>query len=100
MVADVCMSASVMVCTSDRFARRADGKADGLERVMMVFEDVSERNKPVANTWERNGGRCTFTQGTTDLAGQDSIPFSCTAIEQVPTVGAEDERSYGCHFGP
>ena len=42
------MSASVMVCTSDRFARRADGKADSLERVMMVFEDVSERNKLVA----------------------------------------------------
>lgn len=35
------MSSSAMVCTSDRFARRAEGKASGLERVTTVLEDVS-----------------------------------------------------------
>jgi hypothetical protein len=41
MVADVCMSASVMVCTSDLFARNADGKAEGFDRVTIVLIDVS-----------------------------------------------------------
>jgi hypothetical protein len=35
------MSASVMVCTSDLFARNADGKAEGFDRVMIVLTDVS-----------------------------------------------------------
>lgn len=34
-------SSSESVCTSDRFARKAEGKAVGLETVTTVLEDVS-----------------------------------------------------------
>jgi hypothetical protein len=40
----VCTSSSLMVCTSDRFARRDDGKAVGLECVMTVLDEVSEED--------------------------------------------------------
>jgi hypothetical protein len=36
-------SSSEMVCTSERFARRAEGKAVGLETVTTVLEEVSAR---------------------------------------------------------
>jgi hypothetical protein len=42
----VCTSSSLMVWTSDRFARRDDGKAVGLECVTTVLEDVSLHDAP------------------------------------------------------
>jgi hypothetical protein len=33
-----------------------------------------------------------------DGAGQDDVLFACTTVEQVSTVGAEDERADSCHF--
>lgn len=37
----VCISSSLMVCTSDLFARRAEGNAVGFDRVTTVLEEVS-----------------------------------------------------------
>jgi hypothetical protein len=38
-------SASEIVCTSDRFARREDGKAVGFECVTTVLDEVSEESR-------------------------------------------------------
>lgn len=61
-----------MVCTSDLFARNADGKAEGLERVMIVLVDVSKRNGLVSSfryaQW-RLDGKHTFAGCAADLAG-------------------------------
>lgn len=50
MIAEVCMSSSVSVCTSDRLARREDGKALGLECVTMTLEEVSRKQSLVRAT--------------------------------------------------
>lgn len=43
MTAWVYTSASVIVYTSERFARKAEGKAVGLERVTITLDEVSAR---------------------------------------------------------
>lgn len=92
-------SSSERVWTSERFARRAEGKAVGLETVMTVFEEVST-------------GLCqlmlvsvSFLQCSPTLVicaangtGQDDVLFACTTIKKISTVGAEDEGADSRHF--
>lgn len=92
-------SSSEMVCTSDRFARKADGKAVGLETVTTVLEDVS------AHVWSACYGLIwsapispTLAICAADSAGQDDILFASTAVEQISTVCAEDERANCGHL--
>jgi hypothetical protein len=90
-----------MVCTSDRFARRDDGKAVGLECVMTVLEEVSEANMRLDVAclhalYELS--RHTFARGTADGACQGDILFACTAVEQIAAVVAEDEGT-NCRHG-
>lgn len=42
MVAVVRVSSSVKVWTADRFERRAEGKAEGFDFVVIIVEEVSE----------------------------------------------------------
>lgn len=92
-------SLSESVCTSDRFARSADGKAVGLETVTTVLEDVSvavgsvhvqriclSQYQPTLAVCAANG------------AGQHDILFASTAVQKVSAVGAEDKRPNGSHF--
>lgn len=41
MTASFWTSSSVKVCTADRFERRAEGKAEGFDRVVIVLAEVS-----------------------------------------------------------
>ena len=41
MVASVCTSSAPNVWTADRLDRSAEGKADGLDRVVVVLEEMS-----------------------------------------------------------
>lgn len=41
MTAEVCISSSVKVWTSDRLSRSEDGKASGFDWVVIVFAEVS-----------------------------------------------------------
>lgn len=71
MVLVVCTSPSVMVCTSDRFARSAEGKAVGFDCVTTVLDDVSACGQ--SNGWEvRLGGehgKHTFAGCAADCTG-------------------------------
>jgi hypothetical protein len=81
-----------MVCTSDRLARNADGKAVGFDRVTTVLEEVSGKLR--VRCCQSMRARLlwhTFTRRTTDGAGQRDILFAGAAVEQVAAVGAEDE---------
>ena len=43
MVAEVCTSASVNVCTAECFERKAEGKAVGFDFVVITVDEVSVR---------------------------------------------------------
>lgn len=92
-------SSSESVWTSERFARRAEGKAVGLETVTTVFDEVSaalRQSMLVSDCLLQCSP--TLVVCAANGAGQDNVLFACTAVEQVSTVGAEDERADSCHF--
>lgn len=82
-----------MVCTSDRLARNADGKAVGFDRVTTVLEEVSGklRVRCCRQSMRAQLIGHTFARRTTDGAGQRDILLAGAAVEQVAAVGAEDE---------
>ena len=89
-----------MVCTSDLFARREEGKAVGLETVTTVFDEVSARVRSVL-LYPTSFAPIspTLVVCAADCAGQHDILLAGTAVQQVSTVSAEDERSDSRHFG-
>ena len=61
-------SSAVNVCTAERFERRADGKADGLDFVVMVVDEVSANRCQLALLWLRLELHSTLVLGPADLA--------------------------------
>lgn len=90
-----------MVCTSDLFARNADGKAVGLERVTTVLEDVSEAccERLLVCDVPRHLYWHTFAGCAADGAGQNDVLLSSAAIKQVTAFGAEDQGADCGHCG-
>jgi hypothetical protein len=96
----VCTSSSLTVCTSDRFARKVEGKAVGLECVTTVLEDVSVENAcQCLPAHVRIMYWHTFAGRTADGAGQDHVLLPGAAVEEVAAVGAEDEGADCGHCG-
>lgn len=93
-------SSSEIVCTSERLARNAEGKAVGLDTVTTVLEEVSVvfGQLEIVSLYFL-GHAPTFAICTADSAGQDDILFAGTTIKKVSTVRAEDKRSDCRHCG-
>lgn len=81
-----------MACTSDRFVRKADGKAVGLECVTTVLEEVSAYTRS-AFVYAITLRQRTFACSTTNGASQGHIFLPSATVEQVTTVVAEDKRA-------
>jgi hypothetical protein len=62
-----------------------------LERVTIVFNDVSALR--VSDRFSRRAAWCarTFAGRAADLARQDGVLLACAAVEQVSAVRAKDE---------
>ena len=101
MVASVWVSAAVKVCTADRLERRAEGKAEGLDVVTTICEEVSARRVNDAADTRRyvatDRGRRTFALGPADGAGEQGVFLIRGAIEKIAAVSTEDQRADGGH---
>jgi hypothetical protein len=76
------MSDSFSVCTSDRFARRAEGKAVGFECVTMVLDEVSAAQQTLATLLGLcDGQERTFACSSTNLTSQNGVLFASATVE-------------------
>lgn len=99
MMLVVCTSASEIVCTSERLARRAEGKAVGFECVTTVLDEVSEALSVLTMNECSVQQMRTFAGRAAHSASQNGIVFPSTAVKQITAVCAKDERPYSRHWG-
>lgn len=98
-MASVWMSPSSNSCTSERRrVRRLEGKAVGLDAVVMVLLEVSvDCQYTVLRAYSCKDHILTFVLRAADFAVQVCLAAG-VGFEKVTAVGTENERSNGGHF--
>ncbi len=90
MVAVVRVSSSVKVWTADRFERRAEGKAEGFDFVVIIVEEVSEVRVREWKIMVLIGLRTSVIRATY-LTIKSHFLVTRSSIQQVAAVGTENE---------
>ena len=89
----------MIVCTSERLARSADGRSDGLDLVTTTFAEVSIDESSVTVCREKAAHSRTLAYGAAHGASQCLDLRACASIEQVSAVIAEHQRADCSHCG-
>jgi hypothetical protein len=99
MMASVWISPSSNSCTSERRrVRRVEGKAVGLDAVVMVLLEVSVGRQYVVESVRLcKDAMLTFVLRAADFASQVCLAAG-VGFEKVAAVGTEDEGSNGGHL--